>query len=58
MEAAGVPLFQVDLAALLENDLDPTERTQAEPAPPANVQLVAPYREEIERLMPLAVFGL
>lgn len=58
MEAAGVPLFQVDLAALLENDLDPTERELAEPAPPANVQLVAPYSQEIERLIPLAVFGL
>jgi hypothetical protein len=58
MEAAGVPLFQVDLAALLENDLDPTERGDVEPAPPANVQLVAPYGQEIERLVPLAVFGL
>lgn len=58
MSAAGVPLFQVDLAALLENDVDPTVRQQVESAPPANVELVAPYTQEIERLVPLAVFGL
>lgn len=58
MGAAGLSLFQVDLAALLENDEDPTVGQQPAAAPAANVELVAPYTQELERLLPLAVFGL
>ena len=43
---------------LLENDVNPAEPLPAAPVPPSNLELVAPHKEEIERLMPLAVFGL
>ena len=58
LSAAGHSLFQVDLAALVNETNDPTLRQQAAPVPQANVDLVAPYGRELERLVPLAVFGL
>src|SRR5690606_1364209 len=58
LAAAGVPYFQLDLAALVNQDDGTTVQQQQAQAPQANVDLVAPYAQELERLVPLAVFGL
>ncbi len=56
--AAGVSFFEVDLTTLIEQAGDPTVRRPTATVPQANVDLVAPYVDELERLVPLAVFGL
>ena len=58
LAAAGVAFFEVDLAALVNQANDPAVQRQASQAPQANVDLVAPYAQELEKLVPLAVFGL
>ncbi len=56
--AAGLPLVEVDLDALVNQQSDPTVRRQLESIPQANRDLVAPVARELERALPLAVFGL
>lgn len=58
LTAAGVSFFEVDLAQLVADGSNPTRQQQAAQVPQANVDLVAPYTQELERLVPLAVFGL
>lgn len=59
LTAAGITFFEVDLAQLVADAADPTvQRQQAAQVPQANVELVAPHAQELERLVPLAVFGL
>lgn len=56
--AAGVSFFEVDLTTLLEQAGNPEVRRPTATVPQANVELVAPHVDELERLVPLAVFGL
>ena len=58
LSAAGLQLQQVDLAALVNDAADPTVVPPPASAPQANVDLVAPYVDEVMDLAPLAVFGL
>ncbi|MBX3142710.1 MAG: hypothetical protein KF813_03055 [Trueperaceae bacterium] len=58
LTAAGVSFFEVDLAQLVADGSNPTRQQQASQVPQANVDLVAPYTQELEKLVPLAVFGL
>lgn len=58
IRAAGFSAYQVDLAALAEQRGDDALRELQVDVPDANVALVAPYVEEMERFLPLAAFGL
>ena len=58
LSAAGLQLQQVDLAALVNDAADPTVVPPPASAPQANVDLVAPFVDEVMDLAPLAVFGL
>lgn len=58
LSAAGFAVMQVDLTALVNEGGEPTSRQPVAQAPQANVDLVAPFAQEIEKLVPLAVFGL
>lgn len=58
LSAAGLPLLQVDLAALVNEDGAATLPRRIADVPQANRDLVAPYSDELQRTLPLAVFGL
>jgi hypothetical protein len=58
IRAAGFSAYQVDLAALAEERGDDALRELQADVPEANVALVAPYVEELEKFLPLAAFGL
>lgn len=58
LTAAGHTIMQVDLAQLLANADDPTVREQLQQVSQANIDLVAPYLQQLEDFVPLAVFGL
>ncbi|MFO7544879.1 MAG: hypothetical protein R6W77_05230 [Trueperaceae bacterium] len=58
IRAAGFSAYQVDLAALAEPGGDDALREIQADVPEANVALVTPYVEEMERFLPLAAFGL
>ncbi len=58
LRAAGFSYFEVDLAALVDQAGDATTLSENDPVPPQNAALVAPHAQELERLLPLAVFGL
>jgi len=57
ISAAGYEAVQVDLAALA-NDSGSSLRQVNASVPPQNVELVRPYVEELETVLPLAAFGL
>lgn len=58
LSAAGLPLLHVDLAALVNDGANVSVQRQEEPAPQANLALVAPHAGEVEEFAPLAIFGL
>ncbi len=58
LSAAGFSLVQVDLDAVINQDGDATVQRRSESVPQVNRDLVAPYAEELESALPLAVFGL
>lgn len=58
LAAAGHTVAQVDLAQLLANADDPTVRQQLQQVSQANIDMVAPYLQQLEDFVPLAVFGL
>ncbi len=58
LSAAGLSFFEVDLSTLLDQAGNPNVRRPTATVPQANVDLVAPHTSEIEKLVPLAVFGL
>jgi len=57
-QSAGLGYHALDLAALSEGEVDEDRNTALPEAPPKNVELVAPYADELNEYMPLAVFGL
>jgi len=57
-QAAGIGYHALDLTALSEGEVDETQNAGLQEAPPKNVELVAPYVDELDEYMPLAVFGL
>lgn len=58
IRAAGFETFQVDLSALANDSSDAALSELRGSAPTANVELVRPYAEELEAMLPLAAFGL
>ena len=58
LRAAGVDYFMVDFAQLVADSSDPIMQQEDPEVPRANVELVAPYAQELMRLAPLAAFGL
>lgn len=58
IRAAGFSAYQVDLAALADERGDDALRELQADVPAANVDLVAPYADELERFLPLVAFGL
>lgn len=57
-QAAGIGYHALDLTALSEGEVDETQNADLQEAPAKNVALVAPYADELNEYMPLAVFGL
>jgi len=57
-QAAGIGYHALDLTALSEGEVDETQNADPQEAPAKNVALVAPYADELNEYMPLAVFGL
>lgn len=58
IRAAGFSAYRVDLAALAEDGGDDALQELQADVPAANVDLVAPYADELEQFLPLAAFGL
>lgn len=58
IRAAGFETFQVDLTALANDSNSSAVRELQASVPAANVELVRPYAEELEVMLPLAAFGL
>ena len=56
--AAGYEAVQVDLASLANASSGSSLRQVEAPVPPRNVDLVQPYVEELQSVLPLAAFGL
>ncbi len=57
-QAAGLNYQAVNLQALSEGEVDEDGNAVVTAAPPANVELVAPYADELNEYLPLAMFGL
>lgn len=58
LSAAGLALLQVDLDAVINQEGATTVQRRSESVPQANRDLVAPYAQELESALPLAMFGL
>lgn len=58
IRAAGFETYQVDLTALANDSSNTAVRELSATVPTANVELVRPYAEELEEMLPLAAFGL
>lgn len=58
IQASGHPFEFVDLARLAEGDADAVTARTGATVPPANVELVSPYADELESYLTLAAFGL
>jgi len=58
IRAAGFETLQVDLTALANDESGAALRQVQASVPTTNVELVSPYAEELEAMVPLAAFGL
>src|SRR5690606_28726242 len=58
IRAAGYETFQVDLSALADDASGAARRELQTTMVASNVELVKPYAEELEAMVPLAAFGL
>lgn len=58
IRAAGLPAYQVNLAALGSDSAEPAVWVNDAPVPDENTELVRPHVQQLEKLLPLAAFGL